>query len=267
MRSVVVVPDKIDGSHENMKVTVRRRELTRPIQISKPERDFPYRSEGRNPISPPSGQEVTRIAKSGDRPEHCPICQRYVPSLRRHANALHLPWYVDPSTACRRCELQLITKGQLERHVAICHPTDSGKLLAEWWIVQMNACFRKLTTPLGVKGFGNITDYVRRNHLGLSRRPCLRADEEDYFNESWCGKTGPFQPENPRDLRDCCHWKVILRLIQRAGSDLFRDQIQPANDYDGRVFLIRQHDMSHEAVREVARLQEQVRHLQHQCKK
>lgn len=200
----------------------------------------------------------------GDRPEYCPVCKRWVPCLCRHANARHLPWFVDFSTACSQCKVQCITRRRLRLHIEECHPGHTGLLPVEEWIPLLNAsCFSRLARALGVPGFAGITGYVRHHHLGLATPASLREEEKEHFRLSWCGKDGPFMPHQPRDLRDCAHWKIMLRLISKVGNSCLQTLVKPVNDYDGRIFLAMPAARKRES-REISRLRRRVRQLQGQ---
>ena len=47
-----------------------------------------------------------------------------------------------------------------------------------------------------------------------------------------------FRPHAPRDLRDCAHWKVVLRLIAAANcGEAIRRQVRPVQETVTPVYL------------------------------
>lgn len=158
---------------------------------------------------------VRRGRRRGDRPDWCPICQALVPRLRQHANAFHLPWYVDPTSACQRCEAQVGPRVQWANHNAEFHEQAQGPMPPVEWMTYMVSLLKRLAQRLGCRGFMRLPDHVRDMHLNLTNQPNLHPCEEQYFDD-WHGEDRAFDPCSPRHLRDCSHWKIVLRLIAQV---------------------------------------------------
>ena len=76
--------------------------------------------------------------------------------------------------------------------------------------------FEMLQDYLGEDSEAGIVAYVRRHRLMLGRPPALWPEEGRYFAPPWHLDHMTFRLHAPRDLRDCTHWEVVLRLIAAA---------------------------------------------------
>ena len=124
------------------------------------QRSHPYRrpeagarqstpSRGVEDLEAPVAERV-RPLNHGDRPELCPLCQRYVPFLRRHANQFHLPWYVDAATACGYCRRQAGVHCVFRHHVEAGAAAGCGGVGRLRWVGRMRGqLFEMLQGCLG----------------------------------------------------------------------------------------------------------------------
>ena len=82
---------------------------------------------------------------------NCMSCGEYCINLRRHALRTHMPWYMDPSTACVDCQ-----RGEgCPRHVERFHHMHQriiGDYLLEAWFLLMNGIFLFMARELGLGG-------------------------------------------------------------------------------------------------------------------
>ena len=91
---------------------------------------------------------------------------------------------------------------------------------------------------LGEDSEAGIVAYVRRHRLMLGGPPALRPEEGSYFAPPWHSDHMIFRPHAPRDLRDCAHWKVVLRLIAAANcGEAMRRQVCPVQETVTPVYL------------------------------
>ena len=183
-------------------------------------------------------RERVRMARVGDRPEDCPVCRRLVPALRAHANARHLPWFVDASTACWTCRLQLGTLEAFRQHQSICHGGEDY-LPGDWspWFQAMYRVFQVVGCPLGVADPFDLPRYVADHGLELTTIPHFREREQHLIR--FLGPRDTYNPAQPTRLFEVAHWKVVLRLIGQstAGEEGTRGAVASAHPEDGMVFL------------------------------
>ena len=91
----------------------------------------------------------------------------------------------------------------------------------------MYGLFNTLRQALQVKTTGDIVQYVKEHSLGLHQLPTQSPEELPFFEESWWDDNPlAFDPCVVRDLRDCAHWKIILRLIAQGKEPLFQEDVK-----------------------------------------
>ena len=156
----------------------------------------PMPSRGVENLEAPVTERV-RPLNHGDRPELCPVCQRYVPFLRRHANQFHLPWYVDAATACGYCRRQSGVHCVFRHHVEAGAAAGCGRISRLQWVSHMRGqLFEMLQDYLGEDSEAGIVAYVRRHRLMLGGPPALRPEKGSY--------SGPSLAFGPHDLWAAC---------------------------------------------------------------
>jgi len=111
---------------------------------------------------PMTEPDFFRPAKSSDRPQWCDICRAWVPKLRRHVSARHIPWYADAPLACKVCCTQFRTTGERKRHEKIKHSWVTGVLTRAEWDDRMKQWFEGIISPLGLASVADIPSYVRQ---------------------------------------------------------------------------------------------------------
>ena len=169
------------------------------------------------------------------RPDFCCICKKKVRSLRRHANARHLPWFVDALSACAVCCSQTNHPTMMKHHNAEQHPRLDTRLPPSLWREHMLGLFRHLQQALGLRAVEELPQFARNYNLGLTNLVELNASEQPYFREF--GDAELFNPCRPVTMCDCSHWRIILRLISKVGEEQFSGSVQTIKPEEGRIFI------------------------------
>jgi len=167
--------------------------------------------------------------------EWCPLCKKTVSSLRSHANANHLPWFVDPSSACALCHLQTGHHEMMWHHSRI-HDGVNIQLTTFLWHKKMMALFSSIGLAVGLSDISTLPQYAKENEMGISCSPQFRSDEERYFKEF--GTEEPINPHQPLTLADCSHWLIVLRLIAKAGQHHFSQLVRSWNPEEDKRMTI-----------------------------
>ena len=147
----------------------------------------------------------------------CPICEEKVPKLQEHANARHLPWWADPLSACRICEASCNRGNRQTLHERLCHPAGGSTLQVDEWLEHMVPFFFQLAKRLKLGGIKSLLRFTREEKLSLESPPTLSEAERAYYEADFDGEAPPYNPCQPTSMRDLSHWKVLLRLVARAG--------------------------------------------------
>ena len=96
-------------------------------------------------------------------------------------NARHLPWYMDPATACGCCHLQFLTGGRRDWHVVACHPGRDGRLTAMEWTNLVGGLLIRLVDGLGLPALDTLLEYARDHEMGLQHPFIPPPEEEEYY--------------------------------------------------------------------------------------
>lgn len=105
----------------------------------------------------------------------CQVCGAITTHLYRHMRRVHLPWYLNPATACVDCHMSAGTGRDL-RSVHGRHQLFTGDAILQAWFLLMNGLFlflcqeMGLGSPielLGVQLFGSclpvLSNFLRKN--------------------------------------------------------------------------------------------------------
>lgn len=81
--------------------------------------------------------------------DHCQVCGATSTHLYRHMLRVHLPWYLDPTTACVDCHMSAGAGRDLQA-VHGGHQLFRGESLLQAWFLLMNGLFLFLSQGLGL---------------------------------------------------------------------------------------------------------------------
>lgn len=181
--------------------------------------------------------EVTRPATPGEYPKKCPCCDnRFVSKVREHANVRHLPWWLDPTAACGICKASCGKASRLEAHIRVCHLDEAdARLSFEDWREKIIPYVFMLARRLNLPGLKSLIRYVNEKKLGLEQMPTLSHSESQFHCAELDGPTTPYDPVNPKSMRDLCHWRVMLNLIRAAGID--GEDVQSFTPWQGYMYV------------------------------
>lgn len=176
-----------------------------------------------------------RAERASDRVQHCPICREKVTHLRAHANARHLPWYVDYESACSSCWSQFNRHTRRSPHVSANHPEQQGTLTPAVFQKLMAEMFDLLAEDLGVS-MEELPGFAKRRSHTLE---CFTLDVPEFLQEvHFQAGEEPYDPTKGKYLRDLCHWRVVLWLMSDASQDF--QHMCPVHSYvpeEGYIFL------------------------------
>jgi len=209
-----------------------------------PEEKIPQEEEteefqGATGVVTPYNAENTdrlRMASPGECPRYCGTCQGYVPKIREHLNARHLPWWVDAVSACKICQGQYNLRRRLDKHKKECHPKEDVRLSPQEWEGLMIPFFYCLVKKLGVGTLEGLVRFVQTEGLALARDSHSHPLDRMYYNSAFDGCGGLFKPEKPRDVRDLTHWRTVYRLTRKACLDCM--EIKTFEPLGGNSFVI-----------------------------
>ena len=79
----------------------------------------------------------------------CPVCGELTTHLYRHMKRAHLPWYLDPASACIDCHMSAGT-GRDFRNVHGAHQGFTGEAMIRGWFLLTNGLFLILSQQIGL---------------------------------------------------------------------------------------------------------------------
>ena len=111
--------------------------------------------------------------------DNCSSCGDYSVNLRRHAMPwpCHMPWYMDPSTACVDYQRGEGCRRDVERFHCM-HQRIIGDYLLEAWFLLMNVIFLLMARELGLGGIHDLLGYVVAHNLYPN---IFRFSEDELF--------------------------------------------------------------------------------------
>lgn len=114
--------------------------------------------------------------------QNCGLCDFKTNHIRRHVLKVHVPWYLDPSTACVDCQKSEGYGGQLLRFHRR-HQLFGGELMMQAWFLLMNGVFLFIGRELGLGGsLPDLLEFVVTHQLLPTSLDCSE-EEYHYFRE------------------------------------------------------------------------------------
>ena len=169
------------------------------------------------PLNQVNYDETVRTACAGICPRICPICDKYVPNLREHANARHLPWWLDATSACWICQASCNRPRTMEVHEKLCHEGVDARIPIEDWKEMLISFTFTMTKKLNLPGFRSLFKYVTEEGLALLSPPTMTDREKTFhFQALDAGPYTPYNPCKPNTLQDISHWRVYLNLLWKT---------------------------------------------------
>ena len=146
----------------------------------------------------------------------CNACGNKTSRLRRHALRVHMPWYMDPSTACVDCQRNEGTGLDLNRF----HPGHQrvvGETLLQAWVLLMNGIFLFMTKNLGLGSPNDLLGFVVANEL--HPRSFRFSEEEIFFFREFDRRSGlepltadEYKSIPPTRLIVLSNYSVVLKM-------------------------------------------------------
>ena len=115
------------------------------------------------------------------RPKFCTLCSfcgEDKVHFKRHILTLHLPWYLNPVTACHDCMVSE-GNGAVRRRFHGNHGGIVGGAALQAWFLLMNGVFYFIMGELGLASFGDLL--AASLILGLTPTSISFSDEEVFF--------------------------------------------------------------------------------------
>ena len=79
----------------------------------------------------------------------CQVCEELTTHLFRHMRRAHLPWYLDPASACIDCHMSAGTREDLH-NVHGTHQGFTGETMIRGWFLLINGLFLFLSQQIGI---------------------------------------------------------------------------------------------------------------------
>lgn len=172
----------------------------------------------------------------------CPICPKRFSRIKRHIVSAHIPWYLNPSTACFSCEEQCGSKYNLLKQHANC-PQSNGEIKSRWSI-EVLGFLRTLIKCLKLQNQCDLLDFVVRQQLYPTSANCnecynspFTKDEIEWLSyyEEVCApdyeQNTSFTTSPPNRIVGILHWRTILNVLNLLPESVKKDLAGSRIDY------------------------------------
>lgn len=149
----------------------------------------------------------------------CQVCGQFTKHVKKHYLRSHIPWYMNPATACADCQLSEGTEREL-RTFHGPHQKFSTDLLIQAWFWLVNGVFLFISHQLGLASISDLLNYIVAHKLFPTT---LRFTEEEFVFLSEFDRRAGLEPLAPSGymclppVRICVmsHYDIMLILINQ----------------------------------------------------
>lgn len=153
----------------------------------------------------------------------CQVCGAITTHLYRHMRRVHLPWYLNPATACVDCHMSAGTGRDL-RSVHGRHQLFTGDAILQAWFLLMNGLFLFLSQEMGLGSPIELLGCAAIREL--SPRTLKFSEEELHFLREYDARAG-LEPVSsgvyitvpPTRLIALTHPELMSRLLSHINHE------------------------------------------------
>ncbi len=197
---------------------------------------------------------VPKVNKKKRNTKHCPLfnCGISTTHLRRHVVRAHLPWFMQPDTACWTCQVQEECACFLTaKHTAevVSHPSGAGfsDFNAHRWGFLFNGLLWQLCRRFGLTSIQALLDFVSNSQCfpivtgeAFFTEELMRMFRYEQDHEaSPVGDITSFSISPPTRIVALGHWRILLDLVGRLSYSHQQDLLASSQSLTqaGEVYL------------------------------
>ena len=156
-------------------------------------------------------------SKSGKK---CPVCPGKFTHVHRHVTREHLPWFIEPHTACWECQLNFGRKNALHLHIEKEHNNESNgrefnsSLHLHEYISNIDSLLDRFKNDSS-----SVLHFINNDPKFKNCEGCTWHEEDLVYLKQYF--TNQVIPKTPYPVKHICsilHWRILANILNHPDT-------------------------------------------------